>query len=120
MLTQWIRIAFPCRPQSGNAQGRRAWRSLCSLRGRSAESQRPPAILFEGMLDSIRAPRGLRERVLLLKAIQFENGRFETLAMRQHIVRTVNGQVDLLIAIRHPRSATTYKRAIRHARTLLR
>jgi FtsP/CotA-like multicopper oxidase with cupredoxin domain len=58
------------------------------------------ALIVEGMLDSIPSLRGLPERVLLLKAIQIENGRFEKLGIGKQSVRTVNGQVNPVIAVR--------------------
>jgi FtsP/CotA-like multicopper oxidase with cupredoxin domain len=58
------------------------------------------ALIVEGLLDSIHALRGIRERLLLLKATQVEHGRFEILGIGKHAVRTINGQETPVIAIR--------------------
>jgi FtsP/CotA-like multicopper oxidase with cupredoxin domain len=58
------------------------------------------ALIVEGLLESIPLMRGIRECLLLLKAIQIENGRFERLGIGQHVVWTVNGQENPVIALR--------------------
>ena len=58
------------------------------------------ALIVEGLLDSIPALRSLHERVLLLKAMQIENERFERVEIGKHVVRTVNGQATPTITIR--------------------
>ena len=57
------------------------------------------ALVVDGLLDSIPALQRIRERVLLLKAIQLENGRFERVEIGKNAVRSVNGQVRPVIAM---------------------
>jgi FtsP/CotA-like multicopper oxidase with cupredoxin domain len=58
------------------------------------------ALIVEGLLDPFPALRGLRERVLLLKDIQLQDGRVANLGIGVHAVRTVNGLVDPMLVMR--------------------
>jgi FtsP/CotA-like multicopper oxidase with cupredoxin domain len=52
------------------------------------------ALIVEGLLDSFPALRGIRERVLLLKDIQLEDGKVANRSIGDRTIRTVNGLVD--------------------------
>ncbi|MFL5402810.1 MAG: multicopper oxidase family protein [Gemmatimonadales bacterium] len=59
------------------------------------------ALIVEGLLDSVPALRGIRERVLLLKDIQLENGKVANRGIGDHTIRTVNGLVNPTLVL-HP------------------
>jgi FtsP/CotA-like multicopper oxidase with cupredoxin domain len=58
------------------------------------------ALVVEGLLDSFPALRGIRERVLLLKDIQLENGKIASRSIGDHTIRTVNGLVNPILDLR--------------------
>lgn len=58
------------------------------------------ALIIEGLLDSFPTLRGVKERVLLLKDIQLENGHLANRSIGVGTLRTVNGQVNPSIALR--------------------
>jgi FtsP/CotA-like multicopper oxidase with cupredoxin domain len=58
------------------------------------------ALIVEGLLDSFPALRGIRERVLLLKDIQLEDGKLADRSIGDHTIRTVNGLVDPTLVLR--------------------
>lgn len=58
------------------------------------------ALIVEGLLDSFPALRGIRERVLLLKDIQLEDGKVANRSIGDHTIRTVNGLVDPTLDLR--------------------
>ena len=58
------------------------------------------ALIVEGLLDSFPALRGIRERVLLLKDIQLEDGKVANRGIGDHTIRTVNGLVDPTLELR--------------------
>jgi suppressor of ftsI len=58
------------------------------------------ALIVEGLLDPFPALRGLKERTLLLKDIQLQDGRVANLGIGVHASRTVNGLVDPTLVMR--------------------
>jgi suppressor of ftsI len=58
------------------------------------------AIIVDGLLDPFPALRHLRDRVLLLKDIQIENGRVVHRDIGKNIIRTINGMVNPVIVLR--------------------
>ena len=58
------------------------------------------ALIVEGLLDSFPTLRGVRERVLLLKDLQVENGRVAHVSIGKNAVRTINGLVNPVILLR--------------------
>jgi FtsP/CotA-like multicopper oxidase with cupredoxin domain len=58
------------------------------------------AIIVEGLLDSFPTLRGVRERVLLLKDLQVENGRVAHISIGKNDVRTINGVAKPVIVLR--------------------
>jgi suppressor of ftsI len=58
------------------------------------------ALIVEGLLDPFPALRGIRERVLLLKDIQLEDGKVADRSIGDHTIRTVNGLVDPTLDLR--------------------
>lgn len=59
------------------------------------------ALIVEGLLDSFPALHGVRERVLLLKDIQLEDGKVANRGIGDHTIRTVNGLINPTIEL-HP------------------
>ena len=58
------------------------------------------ALIVEGLLDPFPTLRHVRERVLLLKDLQVENGRVAHISIGKNAVRTVNGVVNPVIVLR--------------------
>jgi suppressor of ftsI len=58
------------------------------------------ALIVEGLLDSFPALRGIKERVLLLKDIQLEDGKVADRGIGDKTIRTVNGLVNPLLQVR--------------------
>ena len=58
------------------------------------------ALIVEGLLDSFPALRGIRERVLLLKDIQLEDGKVADRSIGDRTIRTVNGLIDPTLDLR--------------------
>lgn len=58
------------------------------------------ALIIEGLLDPFAALRGVKERVLLLKDIQLEDGHVADRSIGVGTTRTVNGLVDPTLAVR--------------------
>jgi FtsP/CotA-like multicopper oxidase with cupredoxin domain len=58
------------------------------------------ALIVEGLLDSFPALRGIRERVLLLKDIQLEDGKVATRSIGDRTIRTVNGLIKPALTLR--------------------
>ena len=58
------------------------------------------ALVVEGLLDSFPALRGIRERVLLLKDIQLEDGKVADRSIGDKTIRTVNGLVNPTLDLR--------------------
>ena len=58
------------------------------------------ALVIEGMLDSFPSLRGIRERVLLLKDIQLEDGEVAIRSIGKQTIRTVNGQINPIVTLR--------------------
>jgi FtsP/CotA-like multicopper oxidase with cupredoxin domain len=59
------------------------------------------ALIVEGLLDSFPALHGIKERVLLLKDIQLDNGKVASRGIGDHTIRTVNGLVNPILEL-HP------------------
>lgn len=59
------------------------------------------ALVVEGLLDPFPALRAVKERLLLLKDVQIENGRVVHLGIGAHAVRTVNGLINPTLVL-HP------------------
>jgi suppressor of ftsI len=59
------------------------------------------AIIVDGLLDPFPTLRHLRERVLLLKDLQLENGRVAYISIGKNTIRTINGIVNPMIVL-HP------------------
>jgi suppressor of ftsI len=58
------------------------------------------ALIVEGLLDSIPRLRGIRERVLLLKDIQLEDGKVANRGIGDRAIRTLNGLVNPTLNLR--------------------
>jgi len=58
------------------------------------------ALIVDGLLDPFPALRRVRERLLLLKDLQVENGKVSLTHIGQNTIRTVNGIVDPVIVMR--------------------
>jgi FtsP/CotA-like multicopper oxidase with cupredoxin domain len=58
------------------------------------------AILVDGLLDQFSTLRQLRDRMLLLKDIQIENGRVVHRDIGKNTIRTINGIVNPVIVLR--------------------
>jgi suppressor of ftsI len=58
------------------------------------------ALIIEGLLDPFPALRGVKERVLLLKDIQLEDGHVADRSIGVGTTRTVNGLVDPTLTVR--------------------
>jgi suppressor of ftsI len=58
------------------------------------------AIIVDGLLDPFPTLRHLRDRVLLLKDIQIENGRVVHRDIGKNTIRTINGIVNPVIVLR--------------------
>jgi suppressor of ftsI len=58
------------------------------------------ALVVEGLLDPFPALRGIRERVLLLKDIQLEDGTVANWSIGDHTIRTVNGLINPTLDLR--------------------
>jgi suppressor of ftsI len=58
------------------------------------------AIIVEGLLDSFPTLRHVRERVLLLKDLQVENGRVAITSIGKNDTRTINGVRNPVIVLR--------------------
>lgn len=58
------------------------------------------ALVVDGLLDSFPALHGIKERVLLLKDIQLENGKVANRGIGDHTIRTVNGLVNPTLELR--------------------
>jgi suppressor of ftsI len=58
------------------------------------------AIIVDGLLDPFPTLRHLRDRVLLLKDIQIENGRVVHSDIGKNTIRTINGVVNPVIVLR--------------------
>ena len=58
------------------------------------------ALIVEGLLDSVPALRGIKERVLLLKDIQLDSGHVANRSIGVGASRTVNGLVDPTLVLR--------------------
>jgi FtsP/CotA-like multicopper oxidase with cupredoxin domain len=58
------------------------------------------ALIVEGLLDSFPALHGIKERVLLLKDIQLEDGKVANRGIGDHTIRTVNGLVNPTVELR--------------------
>jgi suppressor of ftsI len=58
------------------------------------------ALIVEGLLDSFPPLRGIRERVLLLKDMQLEDGKVANRGIGDQTIRTVNGLVNPTMALR--------------------
>ncbi|MDB4884521.1 MAG: putative multicopper oxidase [Gemmatimonadetes bacterium] len=58
------------------------------------------ALIVEGLLDSFPTLRHVRERVMLLKDLQLENGRVAIKSIGKNDTRTINGLANPLIVLR--------------------
>jgi suppressor of ftsI len=59
------------------------------------------ALVVEGLLDPFPGLRAVKERLLLLKDVQIENGRVVHLGIGAHAIRTVNGLINPTMVL-HP------------------
>ncbi len=59
------------------------------------------ALVVEGLLDPFPALRAVKERLLLLKDVQIEDGRVVHLGIGAHTIRTVNGLINPTLVL-HP------------------
>ncbi len=66
------------------------------------------ALIVEGLLDSFPALEGVKERVLLLKDIQLENGHVADRSIGVRTARTVNGLVNPTLVLR-PRDTELWR-----------
>jgi suppressor of ftsI len=58
------------------------------------------AIIVEGLLDPFPSLRHVRERLMLLKDLQLENGHVALISIGKNDLRTINGVLDPVITLR--------------------